>query len=376
MTQRIVVTGGYGLFGSRLVRRLARRPDAEIVIAGRSGAAAQALADSLREAPARVRGHACDVMAPGFAAELRALAPDVLVHTCGPFQGQSYDMARLCIAAGVHYVDLADGRQFVAGITALDAAARAAGVVVVSGASSVPALSSAAADALTEGWARVDRIDVGISPGNRSERGLATVQAILRYTGQPIAANAAGTTGWLGARRHDYGGVVGSRLLSPCDVPDLDLLPDRYAGRPAVAFGAGLELVFLHRGMNLMAWCAARGLVRDWSRHARPLKRMADLFIGWGSEAGAMHVQVDGLDASGQARRRRWQLIAAGGDGPYVPTLAAAALVGALARGSAALVAGAYPCIGVLGLAAILHEAEGLRIEAGQADVAVPSDLF
>jgi uncharacterized membrane protein len=38
---------------------------------------------------------------------------------------------------------LADGRQFVAGISSLDALAAAAGLTVISGASSVPALSSA-----------------------------------------------------------------------------------------------------------------------------------------------------------------------------------------------------------------------------------------
>jgi hypothetical protein len=56
---------------------------------------------------------------------------------------------------------------------------------------------------------------------------------------------------------------VGWRLLSPCDVPDLTLLPAHYPGRPNVRFGAGLELVLLHLGMNSMALLAKWGLVRD-----------------------------------------------------------------------------------------------------------------
>jgi molybdopterin biosynthesis enzyme len=59
----------------------------------------------------------------------------------------------------------------VCGIGALHEAAVAARVVVVSGASSVPALSGAAADHLSSGLAEVDSIDIGISPGNRTERG-------------------------------------------------------------------------------------------------------------------------------------------------------------------------------------------------------------
>jgi hypothetical protein len=49
-------------------------------------------------------------------------------------------------------VDLADGRDFVCGIDVLDPQAKAAGVLLLSGASSVPALSSAVVDALASAW--------------------------------------------------------------------------------------------------------------------------------------------------------------------------------------------------------------------------------
>jgi saccharopine dehydrogenase-like NADP-dependent oxidoreductase len=87
-------------------------------------------------------------------------APAVVINTCGPFGPDSMRLAEQCIRAGTHYVDLADSRlgltfatstdivvvttrAFVEGIAALDAAARQARVLVASGASSVPALSSA-----------------------------------------------------------------------------------------------------------------------------------------------------------------------------------------------------------------------------------------
>src|ERR1700686_2412057 len=97
----------------------------------------------------------------------------------GPFQGAGYRLARAAIAAGLHYVDLADARDFVAGFGALDAAARAAGVVALSGASSTPALSHAVLDRLTKGWRSIDTVDIAISPGNRSApRGLSVIRAI------------------------------------------------------------------------------------------------------------------------------------------------------------------------------------------------------
>ena len=369
-TYRVVVIGGYGFFGRRLVERLARQSGLHIVVAGRSSANGQALAETLRgPAVARVDSATLDVHAGDFVDRLRALAPDAVVHTSGPFQGQQYLVAQACIAIGAHYIDLADGREFVAGIGGLHAQASAAGLAVISGASSVPALSSTVADHLAQGFARVQAIDIGISPGNRTDRGLSTVQAILSYCGKPLPAAraAAPIFGWSGSRRHTYPAPVGTRLLSPCDVPDLVLLPARYAGNPIVRFGAGLELPLLHRGMNAMAMLARLGIVADWSVHAGVLKRIADLARSLGSDAGAMHVSMTGETAQGLTRTRTWHLVATAGDGPCVPTLAAAALVRRLREGDASLV-GARPCVGLLDLQDFAREAEGLRIDMAEAE--------
>jgi saccharopine dehydrogenase-like NADP-dependent oxidoreductase len=74
------------------------------------------------------------------------------VEAAGPYQGGDYGLARAAIAAGPQDVDLADARDFVAGFgPAVDDAARAAGVVALTGASSTPALSNTALDTLTAG---------------------------------------------------------------------------------------------------------------------------------------------------------------------------------------------------------------------------------
>jgi hypothetical protein len=337
MPTRVLVIGATGLFGRRLVQRLALLPDLEV------------LTPSHRE---------LDAMHPGLGSALQRLSPHIVVNTAGPFQGQDYRVPQACIAAKVHCIDLADARDYVTGIGALDAAARSAGVLVTSGASSVPALSTAVCDELARGLAQVDTIDIGISPGNRTERGLATVRSVLTYCGRALPN---GETGWATTWRHDYPPPVGARLLSPCDVPDLALLPARYPGQPRVRFGAGLELRVLHRGINALAWAVRRGLIVDASRHARPLKWLADRFQHWGSDAGAMHVRVEG-----GGTRRTWRLIATHGDGPFVPTLAAAALVRKLASGELDA-RGATPCVGLLSLPDFAQAAEGLHITMGEA---------
>ena len=360
---RVLVIGGYGLFGSRLVRRLARDPALAVVVAGRRLPLAESLVVSLQStAQAKLHAAALDAQSASFEADLERCRPNAVVHTSGPFQGQGYQVAEACIRQRVHCIDLADGRAFVTGIGALDARAKVAGVLVASGASSVPALSSAAVDHLTREMSLVRRIDIGISPGNRTERGLATVQGILSYCGQPVVhTDDHRAIGWGRSHRYRYPQPVGPRWLSPCDVPDLTLLPVRYPGTPTVRFGAGLELGFLHLGMNLMAIAARLGFVNNWAAHAPWLLRLANLFQDWGSDAGAMHVQVTGVDLQGAEVCRTWELIATKGDGPFVPTLAAAALVRKLAAGELGTI-GAMPCVGLLSLNDFAEAAAGLNI--------------
>ena len=67
----------------------------------------------------------------------------LVIHAAGPFQAADYGVARLCLEIGAHYLDLADARAFVAGIGELDTEARQRGLMVASGVSSTPAITSA-----------------------------------------------------------------------------------------------------------------------------------------------------------------------------------------------------------------------------------------
>lgn len=118
---RVVVIGGYGFFGRRLVERLTSQPDAHVIVAGRSLQDAQALVDRLRpQAKARLEAAVVDAMSVHLRRELERLSPTTVVLASGPFQGQDYRVARTCISVGANYIDLADARAFVVGIRELD----------------------------------------------------------------------------------------------------------------------------------------------------------------------------------------------------------------------------------------------------------------
>jgi hypothetical protein len=358
----VLVVGGAGAFGSRLVVGLIAATAFDVIIAGRDLRRAEGLAAAFE--PGRARAMRLDTKTVS-ADDLRASGAFVVVDAAGPFQGSNYRLARASIEAGLHYVDLADARDFVAGFGALDTAARAAGVVALTGASSTPALSHAALDRLTEDWRQIGTIEIAISPGNRnSPRGLSVIRAILSYAGKPVRVLAGGEwtrqTGWGWPVRRDMPGL-GKRWLSLCETPDLDLVPARFAPREATIFRAGLELSVMHLGLFAAGLLVRARLLSSLTPFASAFRWLAERLKGLGSDRGGMLVEAAGIDAAGMPVRATWSLVAEAGDGPFVPTLPALAVLRALADGSLSR-PGAGPCVGVLNLAAIEREFARHRI--------------
>jgi NAD(P)-dependent dehydrogenase (short-subunit alcohol dehydrogenase family) len=356
VTRRVLVVGGTGGFGRRLVEGLVATTDLDIVIGARNLDRSRALA--ARFPPGRASAIELDTRTV-TATALSAAGAFAVVDTSGPFQGWDYRVARAAIAAGMHYVDLADARDFVAGFPALDTEAQAAGVVALTGASSTPALSHAALDQLTAAWRRIDRIEIAISPGNKAApRGLAVIRSILSYAGQPVRVFDSGTwvarPGWGMLTRRDMR-ALGRRWLSLCETPDLDLVPLRFAPRDAAIFRAGLELSLIHLGLWLLSLGVRARLVPTLLPLASLLRWGADLLRSFGTDRGGMFVEAVGIDADGEHIRAAWSLVAAAGDGPVIPTLPVLAVIRILAAGGK-IEPGARACVGILDLAKIERE--------------------
>ncbi|WP_244492245.1 SDR family oxidoreductase [Aureimonas sp. AU12] len=330
---RVLVLGGYGGFGARLSRRLAA-DGWQVIVAGRDAARAQRLAASLPEAEG-IRADRDGDLAPCLAAH----RPFLLVDAAGPFQTSDHRAVQACLTAGVHYLDLADARAFVCGIEGLDDAARAAGLVVISGASSLPALSGAAVADLARGMEAVHAVDLSISASNRATAGPSVAAAILGTVGRPVRLWRGGrwqtATGWQQARRETYalpGRPALRRLVALADAPDHEILPAGQPGRPATTFRAGPELPVQLAALWLMSWPVRWRWWRSLVPLAPRLARLQRLTARWGSDRSAMAVEVRGC-RDGETLRRRWTLIANRGDGPEIPTLAAQLLARDLRAG-------------------------------------------
>lgn len=364
MDSRILLIGATGTFGSRFAALLATFTNIEVVLAARGLTALNQLRDSLvyQNPTALISVRQFDRSRADSMAEI---APWLVIDTAGPFQESDYSVAQAAIRCGAHYIDVADARAFVANLAeALDAQARAAGVLAVTGASSTPALSHAALTPLVSGWRRIDDVTVAICPGAKTPRGLSVVQAILSYAGQPVRVFNNGhwgtSHGWSAARRVEIPSL-GRRWASLCETPDLDLLPARFAIQRNALFLAGVEPGLMHLGLTALSLPVRWGLIRSLRQLARPLHFAAGLFEVFGSDRGGMLVQASGVDRNGQNVVARWSLLAKDNAGPSVPIAAAAAVVRALLE-KRITQTGAQACVGLLKVHDILRELRHLPI--------------
>ncbi len=333
----VLIVGGSGAFGAHVCRRLARLKLWRIVIGGRQVANAAALIEELAvldpgSAPAFV---AIDRNKP-TSEHIRTLGISALVDAAGPFQDSSYALVEAAIAAGVHYIDLCDARAFAKGVGAFDSVAKLAGVAVLTGASSTPAISNAMLRDLVAGWQSIDRISVAILPGNKAPRSQSVMAAILSWVGESVRVFDDGRwqkkPGWSGSHKVPLG-TLGWRNAALAETPDLDVLVEDFHPRISARFHAGLELGVMHHGLRFV------GLFRQW----RLLPRL-DRLTGWfrllaqplarfGTDAGGMVVEAVGVDAQGQSVRGMTRLVARDGNGPIIPALASVAILKRLAEG-------------------------------------------
>src|SRR2546421_5220617 len=266
---RVLVIGGYGNFGARVCRALSVSPAMEVVAAGRHPERGQGAFDGLKLEHVRL-----DHSEHDFPRALARLAPGLVIHCAGPFQSQDYRVALAALAAGAHYLDLADGRQFVTRFPYyVHPAAREAQRLAISGASSVPALSSAVIHSLCARLSQIEEIQIAIAPGQRAPRGEATVAAVLGYAGRRFKWRSGGAWrdawGWQELKRLRFYGL-GGRWAAACDVPGLGVFPKRYPRVLTIEFRASLEVGAQQFALWLAALLRRRGMALPIERWAKP----------------------------------------------------------------------------------------------------------
>ena len=177
---RILIVGGYGVFGRLLARELLATTRASLILAGRDLRRATAACRELGAAGC-VAPLALD-LADSAALGRAARGCFAVACTAGPFQTLDPRLPAVAVGAGAHWLDIADHVGWVLPLLhdrRLDDAATAADLVVIPGLSSVPALSGALVRWCHERWPDATQGRVTLFIGNRNHKGAGAIASAL-----------------------------------------------------------------------------------------------------------------------------------------------------------------------------------------------------
>ena len=334
---KILIIGGYGIFGGRLSRLLINQSQLTLFIAGRSIKQAQDFCQKLNSNSATVLPLYFDRNDSEIESRLRSIQPDLVVDATGPFQSYGedpYRVVKACLATSINYLDLADGSQFVKDIAQFDTQAKEKNMYILSGVSICPALTAAVVRHLSKGLTEIYSIKGGIAPSAHVDVGLNVIRAISSYAGQkiPIVRNGQLTFsyGFTETMRYTISPPgylpLNNRHFSLVDVPDHQILRDLWPNINSIWIGAGAIPEILHRLFNAAAWLVRCRLIPSLSPLA-PLFHRAIKLLRWGEARGGMFVAIEGIDNQGEKHERSWHLIAEGDTGPFIPAMGIEAIV-------------------------------------------------
>jgi short subunit dehydrogenase-like uncharacterized protein len=323
MSRRALLYGATGYTGRETAERLAAA-GTDVVLAGRNPERVRAIAE-----PLGLEWRAFDLTNPAI---LCAALADIytVLHAAGPFQITARPMLDACLANGTHYLDFnGEWPAFLEAIS-LDAAARAAGAMVMPGVGLTIAATDCSLALAKQLWPDTVRLCLGVSKPQVITRG--TIESAAHTIGPEVLVRRGGQlTGTpLGSltRAFDFGaGLSQAAAVSWADVV-------------TGALTTGVDNIEVYQEMDWAQRAGYRtaGLAMDltgpgpWQRAGASLSALWP--VGPTAEArGAAHytMVVEALDPWRRVRRLRMRTC----DGYTTSVLTGAAAVERVLAGGA-----------------------------------------
>ncbi|HYU17302.1 MAG TPA: saccharopine dehydrogenase NADP-binding domain-containing protein [Chloroflexota bacterium] len=286
VSDRVLIAGGYGVFGRVLARELLSTTQVDLVLAGRDLRRAE---KACRELGAGERASALrlDLSEPR-SLEQGTAGCFAVACTAGPFQSLHPGLPAAAVRAGAHWLDIADLPGWVMRVladTALGAAASVAELAVMPGLSSTPTLATVLID-----WCR-DRVPgasgarLTLFIGNRNPKGPAAIaSALSALSAHPQAVDL----------------PVGRRIAYRFDYPGAETIWGDLGA--AMEFRVAFESRLAGRVMASASPFARRLKASERARLARWLAIVAAPASRFGSNVGCLQVELwDGAGSSARA---------------------------------------------------------------------------
>lgn len=223
----VVVLGGYGSVGRAVAHTLAEWFPGDVVVAGRDGARADALASSSGGA---ITARQVDATKPDDVR--RVLEGARVVVMC--IEQANKAVARACLERGIHYVDVSASDDLLSAIAQLDPLAREHAATAVLSVGLAPGLTNLLARRAYERLPSATRIDITLLAGVNGDHGPDALRWIIDNLSAPPAG---GDGAGLRAVRVDLPGF-GTRTAHPFP------FSDQYAVTRALGVQATTRLAF------------------------------------------------------------------------------------------------------------------------------------
>lgn len=322
MQKKILVLGGYGVYGGRISRALAADPAIDCIVAGRHPPSKS------RDMHSRTSYVKLDI---NSFTSLRTTLPGMfaVVNAIGPFNANDYRIAEQCAELGIHYVDLADTREYVAGFHRLNRKAQQTGALLVTGAGYTPAVSTMLVDSIQHDFDKIKELHVLVSPGNKSPRGRAALHSLMQQVGSPVRMKSLGRWqqiyAWTKGQKIHFPKPVGKRRVYLSNASELDIFPQRY-GVQTASFYTGFELNTFNFGLSLLSYMKRHRKQTSVTGLARSLRFIGKWFKGLGSASDAYGIVAKG-ERAGQEVTHAIYLVARDGNGSMIPCSPSVALI-------------------------------------------------
>lgn len=192
MTQQVLILGGSGRIGSQVAVDLLIRTTVNVMIAGRNLETGQQACQLLINSIGETVAERCQFV-PINLDDLKGLQDaiaqsDLVIHCAGPFHHRNASVLKLCIDAGVNYVDVSDHPSFTCKAIALKAQAQAAGMTAIVNTGIFPGISNSMVRQDIEQLDQADKVHLSYVVGGSGGAGLTVMRSTFLGLQRPFEA--------------------------------------------------------------------------------------------------------------------------------------------------------------------------------------------
>lgn len=373
---RILAIGGAGASGKLLCYRLAWSDiSPSISIIGRKSIKGIQITERLDSSTNEKQSH--DYHTIDVEKDLELLREhinqvDLVINLVPSFN--SIEIPRLCVEEGVNYMDMVSGIEneelF---IKEFDTECKKKGIVLITGASLSPGLSTCIVDKYASEFDILEGIEVIFSQGNRSIKGKSTLESTFKRIGMKVNYLEDGEIqeiiGGSKTKKVTFPGFPSSRIFSISMNPEISIFKKKYPNLKSLYLYSGFEVKAIQFATILFSYLTKWGIVKDWGKYSKPLTKLTGLFRWFGTYDGAIQVILSGkkfendqnensnTEETQSKKSNTYQIsstiVALNGHDTQVPITPIYILTHKLVQGE--LKSGAYACTGLFTLDEFLN---------------------